>query len=119
MTRMALAALIADSTRTNGWSEAEIARRGNRADERLTKTDVSNYKLRGMQTIVPYKIKALARGLGLPPYRVAIAVLEDVGITIPMDVRSPEQAIENDHTLSTHARRHLLAMLREARSDGT
>jgi hypothetical protein len=117
MTRMALAALISDSTRLNGWSDAEVARRGNRPDERLTKSDVSNYKLRGMQTIVPYKIRALARGLGLPPYRVAVAILEDVGISVPLDVRSPEQAIEHDHTLTSHARRHLLAMLREARAD--
>jgi hypothetical protein len=118
MTRMALSALIGDSVRLNGWTDAEVARRGNRADERLTKTDVSNYQKHGMTTIVPYKIRALARGLGLPPYRVALAVLEDVGIVVPLDVRSPEQAIEHDHTLSVTARRHLMAMLREARADG-
>lgn len=117
MTRMALASLIGDCIRINGWSAAEVARRGNRADERLTKSDVSNYQLRGMPTIVPYKIRALARGLDVPPYRVALAVLEDVGIAVPQDVRSPERAVEHDHTLTAQARRHLLAILREARTD--
>lgn len=115
--RTALAALIDDTRERNQWSDPDIARRATSRGHRLLKSNISDYRLRGMPTIVPAKIRALAAGLELPPYRVALAVLSDHGIDVPTDVRTPEDAIHHDHTLSAHARRSLLLLIEQDRAE--
>lgn len=113
---MALAALI-DTVRTaNGWSDRDVVRQAEARGENLSRTDVSNYRLRGMVQLVPEKMIALAAGLRIEPYRVALAVLEDRGIAIPLDARTPEQAIRFDETLTAETRENLLAILDRVRA---
>jgi hypothetical protein len=69
-----------------------------------------------MRNIVPAKIIALGRGLQLPAYRIAVAVLSDVGIDIPFDVNTPEDCIAADLSLSASTKRSLLAILRAERN---
>lgn len=111
MTSMALVSLIEDVSARNEWQDADLVRRAQSRGHRLTKSDVSDYRHRGMRTLVPAKVKALAAALGVAPYLVALAVLADMGIDVPMEARRPEEAIEHDHTLSVKAREHLLAIL--------
>ena len=114
--RSALTALIDDTEAREDWTDTQVAAQAKGAPRRLTKQDISNYRVKGMKQIVPGKIIALARGLRLPPYTVALAVLADANIEVPFDARSPEQAIEGDHTLTAATRRHLLAILKEERA---
>lgn len=115
MARMALASLIDDTEARNEWRDTKVAEQAKDRGHTLTKSDISYYRTNGMRTLKASKVLALAAGLQVPPYRVALAVLEDLGIGVPLDVRSPEEAISHDHTLSALTRRHLLAMLREDR----
>lgn len=116
MADMALAALIDGVEARNDWTDTRVVQQAKTRGHKLTTSDVSDYRHRGMKQIVPAKIRALAAGLELPPYRVALAVLTDHGVEIPMDIRSPEQAIEHDETLTASVRRSLLAILRQERS---
>lgn len=113
---MALAALIAEIEARNDWSDRRVVEQAQAAGHKLTTSDMSDYRHRGMRTIIPRKIIALGRGLHIPAYRVAVAVLSDVGIDVPFDVRTPEDAIAADETISAATRRALLAILREDRS---
>lgn len=115
MTRMALAALIDDTEARNDWRDPKVAEQAKDRGHVLTKSDISYYRLNGMRTLKASKVHALAAGLQVPPYRVALAVLHDLGIDVPLDIRSPEEAIQHDHTLSAITRRHLLAMLKDER----
>jgi hypothetical protein len=112
---MALARLIDATEDRNEWSDRDVVRRAEAQDHRLNRQDITNYRHIGMKTIVPAKIKALAEGLGLPAYRVAQAVLEDHGIVLPMEARTPEDAIRHDHELPERTRAALLAILSDAR----
>jgi hypothetical protein len=117
MTRMALTALIDDTIERNDWrSDTRVVQQAADRGHKLNKAEVSSYRLRGMKQIVPEKVIALAAGLQVPPYRVALAVLADAGIDVPLDVRSPELAIEHDPTLSVAARRHVLAIIEADRA---
>lgn len=116
MTGMALAALLDDTEARNDWSDRAVIAQAARAGCTLTRQDITNYRHIGMKHINPDKVKALAAGLQLPPYRVVQAVLTDHGIGLPFDVRTPEEAVAHDHTLSAATRRALLAILNEARS---
>lgn len=113
---MALAALIDEIEHRNEWTDVRVSAQATAAGYKVTPSDISDYRHRGMRQIVPAKLIGLARGLQIPPYRVAIAVLSDVGIDVPFDVRSPEDAIAADTTISAATRRALLAILREDRS---
>lgn len=115
MRTMALQALIDDTIGRNDWHDTDVARRANDRGYKLTRSDISYYRRHGMRTLVPAKVRALAIGLQLPTYRVAVAVLADLGIDVPLDVRTPEAAIEHDHTISALARRSMLTILREDR----
>lgn len=119
MARMALAALIDETKRRNGWSDVNIADRSRRPGQKrppLTKSDVSNYRTLGMPRLSPAKLIALADGLGLPAYKVAIAALADHGIVMPLGVETPEDAIMHDHTLAVQTRDALLAILQAERA---
>lgn len=118
MSTMALAALIDDTKTRNDWTDPMIAERGSRDGYRLTKSDVSNYRRFGMRVIVPNKIKALAQGLGMPSYQVALAILADNGIVVPLEQTRPEVAIERDVTLTAASKRALLAILHGERDTG-
>lgn len=115
MAGMALAALIDDTKARNDWSDRDIVAAAERAGFRVTRSDISNYRLFGMTHIVPKKIIALAEGLRLKPYTVAVAVLQDAGIDIPLEVRTPEEAIAADHRLTPFARDILLDTIRRDR----
>lgn len=109
----ALVALIDDMLRRNGWTDSSIAQEATQLGHKLSRQDIGNWRKTGgmVKKLSPDKVRALAAGLHLPPYRVAVAVLADLGIDVPMDVRSPEDAIHHDHTLSPHTRKQLLALL--------
>jgi hypothetical protein len=116
--RGALATLIEETARRNdGWSNAEIARRATARGHVLTRSDISLWRNQGMRTLVPGKVVALAAGLSLPPYRVAVAVLADLGIDVPLEARTPEAAIHHDTTLSAKAKDWLLSILERERVD--
>lgn len=117
MRRMALHALIDDTIKRNEWTDTRVVQQAKDRGYTLTTSDVSNFRHQGMKQIVPAKIIALAAGLQVPAYRVALAVLADAGIEVPLDARTPELSIEHDHTLSAFARRHLLAILKEDRKN--
>lgn len=109
-----LIALIDDSIgRHHGWNDSAIAKEARNRGHKLTKQDISNWRRAGGmgRQLSPRKVAALAAGMHLPAYRVAVAVLADMGIDVPMEVRSVEDAIHHDHTLSPHVRRQLLALL--------
>lgn len=114
----ALAALIDRTEEANQWSDADVARRAEGHPTRLTPQDISNWRHNGMKQLVPGKVVVLAHGLGLPAYRVAVAVLADLGIDVPLDARSPEAAIHHDHTLSDASRNWLLTVLERERARG-
>lgn len=120
MPDMALAALIDGAKRRNGWSDTDIAVRGSvlieQPAKKLTKQDISTWRTHGMTTLVPAKVRALAHGIGMPAYKVALAALTDAGIDVPQDVSTPERAIQHDHTLSELTRAHLLGMLATERA---
>lgn len=115
MAGMALAALIDAVREGNGWSSNDIARRAEKAGYKLTDNDISVYKTKGMRTIVPKKIEALAYGLNVPAWRVVVAALVDKGIDLPLDVRRPEDAIQADPTLPEATKSALMAILTHAR----
>lgn len=83
---------------------------------KLTTSDVSLWRLQGMRTLVPAKVVGLAAGLHVPPYRVALAVLSDLGIDVPLEVRTPEAAIHHDAELSARAKDWLLSILERERT---
>lgn len=117
--RGALAALIDDTEERNEWTDRRVAQQATEAGCKLTKSDVSQYRQQGMRTLVPAKVTALGAGLKLPAYRVALAVLSDLGVAIPQDVRSPEDAIHHDHTLSARTRETLLLLIEQDRRQAT
>lgn len=117
--RGALAALIDDTEEINEWTDRRVAQQAVEAGCKLTKSDLSLFRLQGMRTLVPAKVTALAAGLHLPAYRVALAVLADLGVTVPQDVRSPEDAIHHDHTLSARTRQTLLLLIEQDRRQAT
>lgn len=92
--RMALAALIDDTESRNDWRDTRVVEQATKAGHKLTTSDISNYRTVGMRRLVPAKMRALAAGLRLPPYRVAVAALADLGIDVPLQVLTPEEAIE-------------------------
>lgn len=116
MAAMAVAALIDGVEETNEWTDTRVVRQALDRGFKLTTSDVSDYRHKGMRTIVPAKILALAAGLQIPAYRVALAILHDAGIEVPQDVRTPEEAIANDHTLSAHIRESLLLLIEKDRT---
>lgn len=107
----ALARLIDGTLRINGWSDREVVRHAVQQGHRLTRSDVSLYRQQGMKTLVPGKVKGLAAALRLPAHRVAVCVLEDLGIVVPADVRTPEEAVEQDETLTADTRESVLLLL--------
>lgn len=115
MKRTALAKLIDETLERNEWPAAEVARNATRSGHMLTTSDVSLYRKQGMPTLVPGKVIALAAGLRLPAYRVAVTVLEDLGINVPVDVRTPEAAIHHDHTLTARTKEQLLLLIEHDR----
>lgn len=116
MAGMALAALIDEIEEINEWTDTRVVKQAAERGHKLTTSDVSDYRHRGMRTVVPAKIRALAAGLQIPAYRVAVAILHDAGIDLPQDVRTPEDAIANDHTLSLHTREALLLLIEKDRA---
>lgn len=117
--RGALAALIDDTERVNEWTDRRVAQQATDAGHNLTKSDVSYYRTKGMRTLVPAKVAALGAGLKVPAYRVALAVLSDLGVHIPQDVRTPEDAIHHDHRLSARTRETLLLLIEQDRRQAT
>lgn len=115
MADMALATLIDRIEEINDWTDTRVVKQATARGHKLTTSDVSDYRHRGMRTIVPAKIIALAAGLQIPAYRVALAILHDAGIDVPQDVRSPEDAIANDDRLSVNTRESLLLLLERER----
>lgn len=114
---MALATLIDGIRELNQWSDKTIARQAVAAGHNLTPSDLTNYRRMGMKTLVPAKVVALGAGLKIPAYRVAVAVLQDLGIDVPLDSSPPERALELDISLPVHTKRAVLALLRQARED--
>jgi hypothetical protein len=112
-----LAALIAETLQRNQWTDRDVARRATAQSYNLTKSDISNYRTLGMQHINPEKVQGLAAGLQLPAYRVMATLLSDFGIDIPMDIRTPEDAIAHDHTLSANTRESVLLLLERDRAN--
>ncbi len=113
--RTALADLIDATEERNGWQDTDVARQAVERGQRLTKSDVSNYRRTGMPTLVPAKMAALASGLRVPTYVVAVAVLSDHDIDVPLDDTTPEQAIERDFSLPAADRDNVLLLLQAAR----
>lgn len=117
MSHMALAALIDGTIHRNGWNDRDVVRRAAKQDFKLNPQEITNYRQQGMKHLSPVKIKALAAGLGVPAHAVALAALADHGIEMPVEIRSPEGAIEVDYTLSEAAKKHLLGIIRLDRAD--
>lgn len=114
---VALNALIDAVVAANGWRfDAELSRSATRKGYKLTTSDITNYRKVGMRKLSPEKVVALAAGMELPPYRVAVAVLEDLGIKVPLDMTTPERAISQDMTLPVNTKRTLLLILEQARA---
>lgn len=67
MADMALAALIDGVEARNDWTDTRVVQQAKTRGHKLTTSDVSDYRHRGMKQIVPAKIRALAAGLELPP----------------------------------------------------
>lgn len=113
MNSSSLIELIDDTIRRNvGWTDSSIAHEATQLGHKLSRQDINGWRTGGGMTLLsPKKVRALAAGLHLPVYRVALAVLADLGIDVPQDVRTPEDAIHHDHGLSPHAREQLLALL--------
>lgn len=114
---VALNELIDAVIARNGWQDADLPRSAARKGYKLTPSDVSNYRQMGMKQLSPNKVAALAAAMEIPTYRVAVAVLEDLGITIPLDMTTPERAISQDPALSVATKRILLLILEQARAD--
>lgn len=106
-----LAALIDRTEKINEWSDRDVARHASVRGHKLTSSDLSLYRRHGMRTLVPAKVRAIAAGLQLPAYHVAIAVLSDLGIDIPLEVRTPERAVELDETIPKRTRDILLGII--------
>lgn len=119
MSSMALKALIDEAQASSGDPAAEFCRRAVKQGHKLTRTDISNFRSIGMKQLSPAKVRALAAGLGIPAYRVAVAVLTDLGIDVPLDMATPERAIEQDVTLSPPIKKTLLLIIQEARNDAS
>lgn len=117
MSRMALSALIDDTLQRNGWSDRDVVREAERQGHKLNPTEISNWRHGGMKQLVARKIEALAAGLRLPPHVIALAVLQDHGITVPVDGVSAEQAVEADYTLSAKAKTFLLSIIEQDRAE--
>lgn len=94
-----------------------MTRAAARKGHKLTTSDVSNYRQMGMKQLSPDKVRALAAALDLPAYRVAVAVLEDLGIVVPLDMTTPERAVEQDPSLPVHVKRTVLLILQQARGE--
>jgi hypothetical protein len=112
-----LAALIDGIRARNQWTDRQVVQNAKSAGHQLTTSDVSLYRISGMKNLVPTKVVALAAGLRTPPYRVAVAVLADLGIEVPLEARTPEAAIQHDTTLSAKAKDWLLSILERERVD--
>lgn len=117
MERMALAALIDDTIHRNGWNDRDVVRRAADREHKLNPQEITNYRQSGMKHLSPAKIKALAAGLGVPAFAVALAALRDHGIDMPVEIRDPEGAVQADYTLSEATKRHVLLLIKEDRSD--
>lgn len=111
----ALASLIDQVEGRNEWTDRRVVQQAADAGWNLTKSDVSRYRQLGMPTLMPDKVHGLAAGLKLPTYRVLLAVLDDYGLTVPMDVRSVEDAIHHDPELSANTRETLLMIVARER----
>lgn len=120
MAGMALGTLIDEVLRERQWPQQELVRRAEQAGYKLNRTEVSDWRAsKGWVTLVPENVRTLATALGVPAYRVAVAVLQDMGISVPLDESTPERAIELDTSLPRPTKQALLAVLREARSSGS
>lgn len=115
----ALARLIDDTERRNQWTDRRIVAQATRSGHKLTTSDMTLYRQRGMRTLVPAKVRALAAGMNLPAALVAATVLEDLGIPMPLDVRSVEDAIRRDPELSARTRQTLLLLVEQDRQATT
>lgn len=116
---VALNELIDAVVTRNGWPDAELTRSAARKGYKLTSSDVSNYRKLGMKQLSPEKVVALAAAMEVPAYRVAVAVLADLGIIVPLDMTTPERAISQDTTLPVEMKRTLLLIIQQARADGS
>lgn len=117
MTSNPLARLIDATREANEWSDYDIARRARNAGHQMSKSTISDIRTKGVVTIVPDKVRALAVGLELPVSEVLRAMLETVGLPAGSSSSSPEQAIRRDPDMPALAKRQLLAMIRQVRSD--
>lgn len=108
---------LIDATReaNNGWSDEYIARRARSAGHQMSKSTISDIRVKGLSTIVPHKLKALSAGLDLPLADVTRAALETVGLPVGAPGNSVEQAIQRDVSLPITTKRTLLTIVREAR----
>lgn len=114
MKRSAFLALIDDhKARHAGCTDSAVAAHAQGRGYNLTKQDINNWRKAGRMPSLQRvdKVQAVAAALGVPPWRVAVAVLSDMGIDVPIEVRSPEDAVRADPTLSTQLRKQLLALL--------
>lgn len=107
-----LVRLIDACLAANDESGNDAVRHAVTAGHKFSKSDLSDFRADKPATLVPAKILGLAAALQVRPYRVALAWLADHGISVPEDVRTPEDAIAHDHTLSARGRRDLLALVK-------
>lgn len=110
-----LARLIDETREANGWSDYDIARRAKAAGHQMSKSTISDIRTKGVATIVPDKVRALARGLDLPVSEILRAMLETAGLPVGPASSSPEQAVRADPQMPAVVKSQLLAMIREVR----
>lgn len=112
-----LGALIEQQQLLNNLSYSDIARRAQEQGEKLGKSNIGRVASGENPSLSRATIYGLAAGLGVTAATVARAALADMGIILAEQGADSETAIRTDSSLSEHARRLLLTMLAQLKSD--
>lgn len=114
--KTALRALIEETLRRNQWTAEKRIDWAVANGYEIGRTQVSDFRGGKFTYLSPERIIALAAVLDLPVERVAVAALADLGIQIPQDVATPEEAVQHDHTLTAYTRQRLLDLIEQDRA---
>lgn len=116
LTRMhALARLARRVAVREGWSDAEMVRRANRAGHELSKSRWSQM-MKNVTFFGGDHIDMLVDALGEPPDVVVTALLQSIGYNMPKQPRfTLEDAIKYDEVISYDDKANLLALVRSMR----
>lgn len=111
-----LGKLIDEVQRRNGWSLRALQKRGEDLGlHRVSHANLGRLKGEPLVSVKGSNIKELSAVLGVPESVVARAALASMGVTLPREAATPEEAVWADVTLSERDKRVVLAALRTMR----